>query len=191
VDEPPEGKRPVPNDDDRAEPDLAVDAVEYRLVWQHANAWGGDAYADWFCHTYATSARSLVDLPTHSFAWRQFPGDVARGVAMEDGQPFTPAEVTPLKLCERCRAPWQPAGPWNFNECDGTCLRDLICPNCGLASCQSGIWNLPNWRESPRDVTAPSPQKTVRSPGEFGDLDSPGIALDVPQVGVRPRRSRR
>jgi hypothetical protein len=46
VDDPAEGKRPVPDDDDRAaEPDLAIDAVEYRLVWQHANAWGGDAYA--------------------------------------------------------------------------------------------------------------------------------------------------
>lgn len=54
----------MPDDDDRAaEPDLAIDAVEYRLVWQHANAWGGDAYADWFCHTYASIASSLVDFP--------------------------------------------------------------------------------------------------------------------------------
>jgi hypothetical protein len=142
VDDPAEGKRPVPDDDDRAaEPDLAIDAVEYRLVWQHANAWGGDAYADWFCHTYASIASSLVDLPAHSFAWWQFPGDVARGVSMEDGRPFTPAEVTPLNSCGRCRAPWQPTGPWKFNERDGSCLRDLVCPNCGLASCQSGIWN--------------------------------------------------
>jgi hypothetical protein len=139
----------VPTDDDRAaEPDLAIDAVEYRPVWQHANAWGGDAYADWFCQTYVTVASSLVDLPAHSFAWRRYPGDAARGMSIQDGQPFTPAEAAPLTLCDRCRAPSQPAGAWNFNKRDGTCLRDLVCPNCGLASHQSGSWNPANWQES-------------------------------------------
>jgi hypothetical protein len=61
--------------------------------------------------------------------------------------PFTPAEVAPLNVCERCQAPWQPAGPWNFNEHDGTCLRDLVCSGCGSTSCQSGIWNPPDWQE--------------------------------------------
>jgi hypothetical protein len=139
----------VPTDDDRAaEPDLAIDAVEYRPVWQHANAWGGDAYADWFCQTYVTVASSLVDLPAHSFAWRRYPGDAARGMSIQDGQPFTPAEAAPLTLCDRCRAPSQPAGAWNFDKRDGTCLRDLVCPNCGLASHQSGSWNPANWQES-------------------------------------------
>lgn len=140
----------MPTDDDRvAEPDLAIDTVAYRPVWQHANAWGGDAYADWFCHTYVSIARSLVDLPAHSFAWRGYPGDAARGTSMEDGQPFTPAEVAPLTLCDRCRTRSQPAGPWNFNERDGTCLRDLVCPDCGLVSRQPGRWNPPNWQEVP------------------------------------------
>jgi hypothetical protein len=137
---------PVANDDDRAAgPDLAIDAVEYRLVWQHANAWGGDAYADWFCYAYVTTAGSLADLPAHSSVWRHFPGDAARGMSMEHGQPFTPAEVAPLNVCERCRAPSQPAGPWNFNEHDGTCLRDLVCSGHGSTSCQSGIWNPSDW----------------------------------------------
>jgi hypothetical protein len=138
----------VPTDDDRAaEPDLAIDAVEYRPVWQHANAWGGDAYADWFCQTYVPVASSLVDLPAHSFAWRRYPGDAARGMSMQDGQPFTPAEAAPLTLCDHCRAPLEPAGAWNFNKRDGTCLRDLVCPNCRLASHQSGSWNPANWQE--------------------------------------------
>jgi hypothetical protein len=138
----------VPTYDDRtAEPDSPIDAVEYRPVWQHANAWGGDAYADWFCSTYLHHIASLVDLPAHSLAWQYFPGEAACGVPTRDGQPFTPAEFIALGLCECCGVTWQPAGPWQFNEGDGTCLRDLVCPCCGLASYQSGVWDPPTRRE--------------------------------------------
>jgi hypothetical protein len=135
------------DDDPAAEPDHPIDAVEYRPVWQHANAWGGDAYADWFCYVYVADADSLADLPTHSFAWRYFPGEAARGAPAEDGQPFTPAQAAALELCERCGVTAQPEGPWSFDEDDGTSLRAVVCPQCGLVSYQSGVWEPPAWQD--------------------------------------------
>jgi hypothetical protein len=34
-----------------------------------------------------------------------------------------------------------------FNEGDGTCVRDLVCPSCRRASCQSGVWDPPTRKE--------------------------------------------
>jgi hypothetical protein len=149
---------PLPSyEDSDAKPYLAIDAVEYWRVWRHANAWGGDAYADWFCYTYVEDADTLADLPPHSFAWRYFPGEEARGAITEDGEPFSPAKVVPLGSCVRCGATCQPAEPWSFNWDDGSCRRATVCPRCGRASFQSGTWEPPAGKEESDDSAAPLP----------------------------------
>jgi hypothetical protein len=130
-------------EDSNTESSVAVDAVEYWRVWRHANAWGGDGYADWFCYTYLEDADTLADLPPHSFAWQYFPGEEACGAITEDGEPFSPAEAVPLGPCWRCGATCQPAEPWSFDWDDGSCQRIIVCSGCGLASHQSGTWDPP------------------------------------------------
>jgi hypothetical protein len=139
----------VPKYDDLPlEPGRAVDAIDYQPVWQHASAWGGTSYADWFCHTYLELAQSLTDLPTHSSAWHRFLVESAVAAARQNGGPFTPAETAPLGLCDRCGTTWQPAGPWQFND-NGTCLRDLVCAGCGISARQFGTWDPSAWLGNP------------------------------------------
>jgi len=147
----------VPTYDDLPlEPRRAVDAIDYRPVWQHASAWGGITYADWFCHTYLEQAQSLTDLPTHSSAWHRFQVESASTAARQNGGPFTSAVTAALGLCDSCGTTWQPAGPWQFNG-DGTCLRDLICADCGTPSRHFGTWDPSAWLQNPSGEDGETP----------------------------------
>jgi len=130
--------------------------LDYRPVWQHARAFGGDAYADWYCHTYLDLPdwrhMSPDDLPDHPFAWQWFPGEAACG-QLDDGEPFTPAEVQARGSCPRCGSAFEPTRPWHFDWGDGCCMRDVVCPGCGgLQSCQWGTWDPPEDSEADDDT---------------------------------------
>jgi hypothetical protein len=145
----------VPPDDPSTLDPATLGTLDYRPVWQHARAVGTDAYADWYCHIYLGQPdwrhMSPDDLPDHPFARQWFPGDAARG-QLDDGEPFTPAEVEARGPCERCGSAFEPAGAWHFDWGDGCCMRDVVCPGCGLQSCQWGAWDPPERQEPDDDV---------------------------------------
>lgn len=141
-------------DDLAAQDPATLDTLAYRPVWQHARAFGGATYADWYCHAYLGHTDPPCcpeELPDHPFAWQWFPGEHARGQLDDDGQPFTPAEIQARGPCERCGSAFEPAGAWHFDWGDGHCTRDVVCPGCGLQSCQWGAWDPPEESEDDDD----------------------------------------
>lgn len=176
-------------DDPSALDPATLGTLDYRPVWQHARAFAGDAYADWYCHTYLGHADPPCcpeDLPDHEFAWQWFPGEAARGQLDDDGEPFTPAEIEPRGPCWRCGSAWQPAGAWHFDWGDGHCMRDIVCPGCGLQSYERGAWDPPEQPEPDDDTDQWAASGTMDAwPAGWdhdeaaGSVAGPGYNLEV------------